>query len=84
MAVVTEEAAVAMAGVAAKMVKIMTTSIVMARKVAAEAVKAVAVVGSSASHLSTAVVRSFKTAENSKVGVLVFPNVCRLLCLLSA
>ena len=33
-----EEAAVAMAGVAVKMVKIMTTSIVMARKVAAEAV----------------------------------------------
>ncbi len=33
-----EEAAVATAGVAAKMVKIVTTSIVMARKVVAEAV----------------------------------------------
>jgi hypothetical protein len=72
-----EEAAVAMAGVAAKMVKIMTTSIVMAREVAAEAVEAVAIMMGSEQAVTWIMVATTATVEASGIetSMSIIPSV---------
>jgi hypothetical protein len=72
-----EEAAVAMAGVAAKMVKIMTTSIVMAREVAAEAVEAVAIMMGSEQAVTWIMVATTATVEASgkETSMSIIPSV---------
>lgn len=72
-----EEAAVAMAGVAAKMVKIMTTSIVMAREVAAEAVEAVAIMMGSEQAVTWIMVATTATVEASgmETSMSIMPSV---------
>jgi hypothetical protein len=72
-----EEAAVAMAGVAAKMVKIITTSIVMARKVAAEAVEAVAIMMGSEQAVTWIMVATTATVEASgmETSMSIMPSV---------
>jgi hypothetical protein len=72
-----EEAAVAMAGVAAKMVKIMTTLIVMAREVAAEAVEAVAIMMGSEQAVTWIMVATTATVEASGIetSMSIIPSV---------
>jgi hypothetical protein len=72
-----EEAAVAVAGVAAKMVKIMTTSIGMARKVAAEAVEAVAIMMGSEQAVTWIMVATTATVEASGIetSMSIIPSV---------
>jgi hypothetical protein len=72
-----EEAAVAMAGVAAKMVKIMTTSIVMAREVAAEAVEDVAIMMGSEQAVTWIMVATTATVEASGIetSMSIIPSV---------
>ena len=66
-----------MAGVAAKMVKIMTTSIVMARKVAAEAVEAVAIMMGSEQAVTWIMVATTATVEASgmETPMSIMPSV---------